>query len=280
MRTPLLLGGLALTLSACGQTVASSEGGELADTEVVAAGMVIQTTDDAEPEFCVGGVAASLPPQCGGPALAGEFSWDDVNGEQASGVRWTEEWYYGVGFLDRTADTFTLTRPLSSAPPEGWALPEEEPEEFPQLCDDPFRGGDEDYDDPNYDIQNAFQERLETLPGYSMSWVSDGERMFNVIVSGDAEEAHAELRTIWPGGLCVEQRDMPTAQDTESATQALSKHADELGLLQWGGQGEMSIHVALADAATVARIHEIVSPWLTPDDVRITSAFTPLSASS
>lgn len=268
-------------LSACGSATvepgASLSGSpSLSEVELVGLGMVMQRSPDADVELCLGGVAASYPPQCSGPRLAGAFSWDDVESEESGGVRWTNDAYYGVGHYAKAPNTFTLTRPLSADPPEGLAPRANEARDFPQLCEDPFRGGDEGYSDPDFALQNTFQERLETLPGYVESWVSDGERMFNVIVTGDAAQAHATLREVWPGGLCVEQRDAPTAADIEAATQALSEHAEELQLQSWGGQGTMSVDLLLADDEFVARIHEIVEPWLTPDQVRITGALQPL----
>lgn len=248
-----------------------------ADTELVGRGILMQDSPDADVELCLGAVLTSYPPQCGGPTLAGEFSWDEVESEQQDGVRWTDISYYGVGHFDRDSGTFTLTRPLSADPPEGLALPEQEAPSFPQLCEDPFRGGDENYEDPDLSIQNTFQEQLDQLPGYVESWVSDGERMFNVIVTGDAEEAHATLREVWPGGLCVEQRDAPTAADVNAASEALGKHRDELQLQGWGGQGTLDVSVLIADEATVTRIHEVVQPWLTPEQVRITGDLQPLT---
>jgi len=78
----------------------------------------------------------------------------------------------------------------------------------------------------------------------------------------------------------VEQRDAPTAVDVAAASDALGEHAEELGLYGWGGQGTFDVSVVLADEATVARIHEILSPWLTPEQVTVTGALQPLPESS
>ena len=236
----------------------------------------MQQSSTADIELCTGPMLTSYPPQCGGPKLRGEFSWDDVDSEEHAGVRWTNEWYFAVGRYDRTANTFTLTRPLSTEPPEGYTEPTPEAVDFPQLCEDPFRGGDPGFtDDPA--AQEALQLRLEGLDGYVGSWVSDGRNLFNVLVTGDADAAHTALREIWPGGLCVEQREAATESDVRAAQDALAEHFEELGLSSsGGGQGELSVGVTFADEATVARIHEIVSPWLTPEQVRIDSVFVPL----
>lgn len=55
--------------------------------EVLGQGTVLQV-DDAPPQFCLGAVAESYPPQCSGPELIG-WDWDAVDGdESASGVTW------------------------------------------------------------------------------------------------------------------------------------------------------------------------------------------------
>lgn len=232
----------------------------------------------ADIELCTGAMMTSYPPQCGGPKLLGEFSWDDVESERHGGVRWTNNWYFAVGHYDGAADTFTLTRPLSSEPPAGHSVDEPEPIDFPQLCEDPFRGGDPDFTD-DLEAQERLQRRLEELDGYVGSWVSDGQNLFNVLVTGDPDAAFADLRQIWPGGLCVEQRDVATEDDVRAAQDALSEHFEELAITSsGGGPGVLEVGVTFADDATVARIHEIVSEWLAPDQVRITSTFVPLDA--
>jgi hypothetical protein len=51
--------------------------------EVVGQGTVLQT-GDAAPQFCLGPVAESYPPQCSGPELVG-WDWDAVDGDETSG---------------------------------------------------------------------------------------------------------------------------------------------------------------------------------------------------
>lgn len=246
--------------------------------ELVARGIVIQASPDARVELCIGPVAESYPPQCRGPELRGEFSWDDVQAQGQGGVRWTDTVYVAVGTFDRAADAFTLTRPLSTDAPPGVAMPTAEEVRFPQLCNDPFRGGDPAHPG-DLESQERLQQRLMTLDGYVTSWVSDGADLFNVVVTGDPEGAHAALREVWPGGMCVEQRDLPAAADVASAQAALSERTTELGLTSsasGGVSGLLEVEVVLADAGTTALIHEIVGPWLTPDQVRISGAMRSL----
>lgn len=246
---------------------------------LVGRGLLMQKSAAAPVELCVGAVAESYPPQCGGPRVVGEVDWDALEPERASGVTWTNQVVWAVGRLDPTAGdsgTFTLDRPLSLTPPEGFTPPTEEPMTFPQLCDDPYAGGGR-RGSGSPDAQNALSERLTSIDGYIGSWVSDGSSMFNVLVTGDADAAHAELRKVWKGGLCVEQRDLPTEADVRAAQDALGTKVP--GLLGTGGdatQGKLGVQVTVLDPSTKDLILDTVSPWLEPADVRITSTFRPL----
>jgi hypothetical protein len=98
-RAPALLAALggALLLAGCAGPAATpgGAGDGTADTasdigvaiaapgEVVGQGTVIQT-GDAPPQFCLGPVMESYPPQCAGPELVG-WDWDAVEGEESSG---------------------------------------------------------------------------------------------------------------------------------------------------------------------------------------------------
>lgn len=247
------------------------------DTVLAGYGMVLQQ-EPGPPQLCLGGVANSYPPQCGGPEVVG-LDWADVPGrEEASGVTWGEA--FVVGTFD--GERFTLTEAPSAEPPAGWQPPEPYASDFPQLCDDPYRGGDEGFA-PNSEAGMAAQGELgvmlESLDGYVTSWVSDGSSFFNVLVTGEAEQAHAALREVWPGPLCVEQRDLATAADLRAAQEALRDGGlDDLVLSSGAGgvDGILHVGVVMADPATVATIHELVSPWLTADQVMVTGALVPL----
>lgn len=282
----------ALLLAGCGSSTGPAPGDESPsgqavkivdpDQELVAHGILMQSSPDAPVEICVGGVAESLPPQCSGPVLLGDFSWEDVGPERASGVTWTDEPWYAVGDFDPDGGpqgSITLTRPVSGDPPEGYAVPTAAEEvTFPQLCDDPFRGGSEDAAG-DVDAQEQLAVALEDLDGYVTSWVSDGSSLFNVLVTGDPEEAFEELREVWRGGLCVEQRDLPTQEELLAAQDALVEEWEELRLLHAGAggmTGMLEVGVLVSDQETVDAVLETVSPWLEPDQVVITGALRPL----
>ena len=161
------------------------------DGEVRTSGLVMVIDEGDGPELCLGAVAESYPPQCGGPALA-DFDWGDAGSEEASGVRWGS--YALTGTFDGT--TFTVTDAIPAALYDTMAAPEEEP--LAAACDDPT----------TTDTAKATPEDLDAtlaaasaLPTYASAWLTGNT--INVAVTEDAEGAEAELRTTWGGMLCV-----------------------------------------------------------------------------
>lgn len=284
--TAALILSAAATLAGCGSAAndppvdATTFRDVDADSHVVGHGILMQVTSTAPIQLCVGPVAESYPPQCGGPTIVGDVDWDVVKTERANGVTWTSSEVWAIGrFTPQAgkAGTFTLTKPLQAKPPAGIPEAAAEPVDLPQLCTDPYAGGGSRTEDGA--DTSALTDRMTSLDGYVSSWVSDGSSLFNVLVTGDAAAAHRELRTVWKGGLCVEQRDLPTDADLSAAQQALGQQAKDLGLLTFGGdaQGTLGVEATFVDDATRARILTIVKPWLTPEQVRISSALQPLS---
>ncbi len=106
----------AVLLTACASPIADSAGKSGVSFDppeaVPAAGEVIGTGTVLQPEneqamFCLGAVAESYPPQCGGPKIT-NWDWDAADGhEAASGTTW------GTYALQGTWDgaQFTLTQP-------------------------------------------------------------------------------------------------------------------------------------------------------------------------
>jgi hypothetical protein len=106
-----LAGTAALLLAGCSSVALTGPTMPPAD-ELTASVTVLQRTADESPMLCAGPVASSLPPQCGGPVIAG-WDWDAVDDEEtANGVTWGE--YDVVGTWDGTA--FTLTRAPEPTP--------------------------------------------------------------------------------------------------------------------------------------------------------------------
>lgn len=241
---------------------------------------VRQGSANEEPQLCLGGVAQSYPPQCGGPPIAG-WDWDDVTGETvASGVTWIDT-VHVVGTY--AAGVFTLQRrPSATRPVDAGAEPGPTGDPFPELCDDPLRGAAESArkgaraDDA---AKDALGRHLEAMPGYVASWVSDGSAFMNVVVTGDPASAHADARRLWSGKLCVQQRDVATQADMLAAQQALEPLTrDRSGCLgsSPGSDGRLTVSVTVADRETVAAVRRAVAPWLSADDVVITARLRPL----
>jgi hypothetical protein len=83
-----------LVLAACAATPGSGSGGPQFGAvlpappsgEVLGQGTVVD--EAGQVELCLGGIAESYPPQCGGIPMSG-WTWDDVEGGESSGeVRW------------------------------------------------------------------------------------------------------------------------------------------------------------------------------------------------
>ena len=161
------------------------------DGEVRTSGLVMVIDEGDGPELCLGAVAESYPPQCGGPALA-DFDWGDVGSEEASGVRWGS--YALTGTFDGT--TFTVTDAIPAALYDTMAAPEEEP--LAAACDSPTTT---DTAKATPEDMDATLAAASALPTYASAWLTGNT--INVAVTEDAEGAEAELRKTWGGMLCV-----------------------------------------------------------------------------
>jgi hypothetical protein len=187
------------------------------------------------PEICLGIIAISLPPGCGGVPLIG-WDWNVVEDEEAmNGVTWGR--YRIVGTYD--GESFTVaevTAPDSQGaededygfdtpceePPGGWERP------------DPARTTMEDYDAA---IAAAAKEQ-----GYSIAWIDaplrgpEGEPwqdipagVINAAFTGDLETHEAELRKHWGGALCVIKHDRSNA-DRERISEKVETFLKQRGL--------------------------------------------------
>ncbi|GAA5109241.1 hypothetical protein GCM10023339_09090 [Alloalcanivorax gelatiniphagus] len=161
------------------------------DGEVRTSGLVTVLDDGDGPQLCLGAVAESYPPQCGGPAVA-DFDWGDVGSEEAAGVRWGS--YALTGTFDGT--TFTVTDAIPAALYDTMAEPTDDP--LAAACDDAT----------TTDTAKATPEDLDAtlaaasaLPTYATAWLSGNT--INVAVTDDAKSAEQELRRTWGGMLCV-----------------------------------------------------------------------------
>jgi hypothetical protein len=223
MRRIGLIGAAMLLLAACGDDTVDSPGAPPGDGPVhyTATATVLESPDHG-PQLCLGGVATSLPPQCGGPDIVG-WDWEEVDGwESAAGTTWGE--YQVVGTFDD--GVFTLTEPAQAAGylDEPFPMPD-----FSSPCPEPDGGWQvTDPDRADVDAIDAPRTYAEAQPEYAGLWVDDPRQhltdegpdhlddsgdgrpmILNVAFTGDLDRHEAELRERWGGALCVTEMERP-----------------------------------------------------------------------
>jgi hypothetical protein len=162
-----------LLLGACADPTGPASGGNQPDdapaatapptpsaSGPVSAVATVLQEGDGPPELCLGGVAESFPPQCGGPEITG-WDWDTVEAESAQGITWGE--YAVEGTWD--GESFHLTR--ADAAPDEWPTPAEDP----RL--DPENAGAVGPDTPESEVSELQDEVFDDLDGLS-GWVENG----------------------------------------------------------------------------------------------------------
>jgi hypothetical protein len=283
-RTPaalVVLAAGALLLSACATGRPGAERVLLTTTSAVT---VLDDGDGAE--LCVGAVASSLPPQCGGPALVG-WDWAEHDGdfEEANGVRWGS--FLVTGTYDATADAFTPTEivPGSEVAPPQTSMPD-----FSTPCAEPLGGWRVvDESQATQESMDAVFARAQQLPGYAAAWLDqsrnpaageqDAEQrmndplrsIVNVRVTGDPAKAEAELREGWGGMLCVTRAER-TAGELENIRDEIMESTD--GVLTIGPNGVggfVDVTVIHDDGSLQSRFDEQYGPGV----VLLSSALVP-----
>jgi hypothetical protein len=176
-----------------------------------ATAMVLQSRDQG-PELCLGGVARSLPPACGGLPIP-NWRWDQVAGEQAANSTvWGR--YRLVGTYDGAS--FTVIG-ANLAPPDRQPSHEEQFKDEPKpACPEPEGGWQ--VPDPARRSERYLEpvdRAARAQPDFAGLWLSyltpmgnnvaedPGEFVLNVAFTGDLARREAELRPRWGGRLCV-----------------------------------------------------------------------------
>lgn len=231
------------------------------DGEVRTRGLVTVLDDGAGPELCLGAVAESYPPQCGGPALE-DFDFGDVGAEQAAGVTWGQ--YALTGTFDGT--TFTVTDAIPAALYDAMAEPEQDP--LAAACDDATttdtaRATPEDMD--------ATLAAASALPTYATAWLS-GDTI-NVAVTEDAEGAEAELRRTWGGMLCVTTVERTEADLNQVNQELQAALGDQLLTSGSFAPDSLDAQVVFDDGSTQDWVDETYGDGL----VTISSALVPVA---
>ncbi|MGH3011465.1 MAG: hypothetical protein ACRDMY_06450, partial [Gaiellaceae bacterium] len=207
------------------------------------------------PELCLGGVADSLPPQCGGVPIA-NWDWDAVEGEEsASGTTWGD--FHVVGTYDGEAFNVTDVGPYD--PDEGdfgggrdFTTPCPEPAGG-WVPLDPTRASDGDFENgaavaakrPDYVtlwvdyVGDHTPEELDAL-------LMEGkpvQQIMDVVVTEDVAGAEAAIREAWTGPLCVTQREGHTEDELIAIRQEAERFIqEELGLeTTWSMDGDVGL---------------------------------------
>ena len=225
-------------------------------------------------ELCVGGVAQSYPPQCGGPGLTG-WAWADHEGdfEQASGVRWGE--FLVVGTFDGTDVTPTEVTPADEfvAPDRG-----AEPDPFTTPCPepdggwvvDPARATEDDLyrafdvadglaDYASSFVDNSLDPRTVDEMGMGVDPPKVSPAIVNVSVTDDPVAAEAAIREVWGGGLCISE-----ATYTDAELAKVQNAVNELpGFTSSGrGDGRVELQVTYDDGSVQAWVDQEYGPGL------------------
>ncbi|MGB5952697.1 MAG: hypothetical protein WBG57_09335 [Ornithinimicrobium sp.] len=241
-------------------------------------GLVLQMDDDP-PVLCLAPYIETYPPQCDGPLILG-LDWEEMPPySMAQDIRWGEAQV--VGTFDGA--TFTLTQPPGrpTLPVEPGGGTGADP--LTTICDSPYADGAATGLDPlSSEADAALGEAialLEANKDYASSFTSDGSTVLNVLLVEDAdvEATTADLREVWPGGLCVEAQNVPPRDAVYRAMDTMSR-ADLPDVFSWTAspEGGIEIVVLRADEDMIIRIYSILATLLDQDDIHITSALTPL----
>jgi hypothetical protein len=262
---------LALFVAACGAgepgAVGGSTGGDddpppptvpAPDSEQLyeADGTVLEDASHG-PELCLGGVALSLPPQCGGVPLA-NWDWDAVDGEQSGfGTTWGE--FHVVGTYDDGVLTVTEVGP---AEPAGVDAAAGSVRSFATSCPEPAEGWPTAV--PGVAMEEDFAAGAaiaQARPDHVALWVDyagdltgeevdqmmvDGTpvaKIMNVVVTGDVAETEAAIRKAWHGPLCVVQHEGKTQKELQAIRAEAERFVQqELGLeMTWSSEGDVGL---------------------------------------
>ncbi len=222
-------------------------------------GLVTVLDPGTGPQMCLGAVAESYPPQCGGPAIEG-FEWGEVGFEEAAGVKWGS--YALTGTFDGT--TFTATDAIPAALYDTMAEPEEEP--LGAACETPATT---DTDKATPEDMDATLAAASALPGYATAWLTGNT--INVAVTEDASGAESTLRATWGGPLCV-----TTVERTDADLNAINQELQAaLPTLLTSGSfapDTLDAQVVFDDGS----IQEWVDATYGEGLVRVSSALTPV----
>ncbi|HZD67418.1 MAG TPA: hypothetical protein VFA45_00410 [Actinomycetes bacterium] len=279
---PLLLAGCA-TGAAGGGVPAQTSGPE--EPRYQGTGTVLQNSRHG-PELCLGGIAASLPPECDGLPIT-NWRWDQVEGEQTvSGTTWGA--YRVVGTYDGTS--FTVIR-AELAPPAPPPDREEQFEAEPKSpCPEPEGGWS--LPDPSRRSERYLGPVTRTAraqPDFAGLWLSylepmggdvaenPGEFVLNVAFTGELARHQAQLRPLWGGRLCVTRQQRTYRELLRIQRELQGAASTQLGLrVLTTGIDEYANAVGLRAVVLDTRAREAIDARYGAGAVKATAALTPV----
>lgn len=242
-------------------------------------------------QLCLGSVATSLPPQCGGPVID---NWDWAKApthESASGVRWGS--YAVIGTYDAEAATFHLTKPVTTIEDYDGPRPRDPLTGQGPTTPCPAPAGGWKVLDPAKTTQateDAALAAAAAMPTYAGAWVdqsinpADGSTepekvndpaklILNVKVTKDAAAAEQALRKIWGGMLCVSE-----GGHTEAALLAIQEELSAnppAGLLSSGVNSQLSVLELQVIDDLDGRVQSAFDAKYGPGVISVTSVLLP-----
>lgn len=276
-----------MLINSCGDGASKPASGEGLEPQRYVAVTTVLASPDHGPQLCLGGVATSLPPQCGGPDVVG-WDWTEIEGEESvGGTTWGE--YRVVGTYQEGG--FTLTEPATIAGPEDY--PTGEDIDFLTACPEPPGGWT--VVDPatatiaGQDAAIAYAQAQADLAGLwldqsinvELSQTTDPpvieavandptKLILNVGFTGNLDGHTAELRSRWGGALCVFVRERSLAE-LEAVQLAIRDRADMLATGTDVIAGSVTLYVIVGDG-----LQEEMDATYGAGVVEVTAALRPL----
>jgi hypothetical protein len=271
--TLLALAGALVALGACADPEPGGPAGVgVEEPQRFQADATILEGPDHGPELCLGGVAESLPPQCGGVPIA-NWDWALVEGEESmSGTTWGE--FRVVGTYDGTSfavlETGAYRSPGSPSP------------DFTPPCPEPAGGWvAADPSRTSEDDRIAAMHAAEAEEDSAGFWIDStvepsedplgpGEVVVVAAFTGDLERHEAALQELWGGPLCVTRLEHTSRELSRIQSELSGEAGPELGLqVTWSGGNvvenlvEVGVVVADEDArrAVQERYGDAVRLW-------------------
>ena len=199
------------------------------------------------PMLCLGGIAESLPPQCGDIPIT-NWDWNAVEGEESvGGTRWGS--YHVMGRFHGKSFTVIETGPYR-------ASARNVADEIETACPTPT-GGWRALDQSRMSEAEfqAANMAARSQPDFAGLWIDRlgmrdpnatdrGEFVLNAAFTDDLEDHESQLRALWGGPLCVTRH--------EHTLSDLQKVQNEL--MREGGK-EFGLHVLFS---SVSETHNFV----------------------